>query len=48
MAKRPTRDILALAVRERILFVSETGTDSGPVDYRFGGAVVLAPAGAIE
>jgi len=47
MAKRPIPDILALTVRER--FVSEAvPTDSGPVHYRFGGAVVLAPAGAIE
>ena len=30
-------------------FVSEAApTGSGPVHYRFGGAVVLAPAGAIE
>jgi hypothetical protein len=47
MAKRPTPDILALIVRERILFCA-VPTGSGPVHYRFGSAVVLAPAGAIE
>jgi Protein of unknown function (DUF3551) len=47
MAKRAIPDILALTVWER--FVSEAvPTGSGPVHYRFGGAVVLAPAGAIE
>jgi hypothetical protein len=47
MAERPIPDILALTMWER--FVSEAvPTGSGPVHYRFGGAVVLAPAKAIE